>query len=266
MKLIDTHSHLYSSKFDRDQAAVIARAKEVLDAVYLPNIDLASIEPMLSLTAQSPNFFLPMMGLHPCSVEEDYEDVLAQMKQHLDDDTVQYVGIGETGLDLYWDQTKLELQQAALEVQIEWAQTYDLPIILHARAAIDETIEMIAKHHDASLRGIFHCFDGTLEQAQQILEFGNFKLGIGGIVTYRKDVQEVVAQLPLSSIVLETDSPYLPPAPHRKDKPRRNESSYTKYVGQKLAELFETTYDAIAEQTAASVRDTFGVSLTHSNI
>lgn len=266
MKLIDTHSHLYSSKFDRDQAAVIARAKEVLAAVYLPNIDLASIEPMLSLTAQSPNFFLPMMGLHPCSVKEDYESVLAQMKKHLDDDAVQYVGIGETGLDLYWDKTAIELQQAALQVQIEWAKAYDLPIILHARDAVGETIEMIAKNHDASLRGIFHCFDGTVEQAQQIIEFGNFKLGIGGIVTYRKDVQEVVAQLPLSSLVLETDSPYLPPAPHRKDKPRRNESSYTKYVGQKLAELFDTTYEAVAEQTAVSVTDIFGVSLPDSKI
>ncbi|MFK7920633.1 MAG: TatD family hydrolase [Bacteroidia bacterium] len=261
MKLIDTHSHLYSSKFDRDQAEVIARAKEVLDAVYLPNIDLASIEPMLRLTAQSPNFFLPMMGLHPCSVQENYESVLAQMKKHLDEDAIQYVGIGETGLDLYWDKSKLELQQAALQVQIEWAKEYDLPIILHARDAVDETIKMIAKNHDASLRGIFHCFDGSVEQAQQIIAFGNFKLGIGGIVTYRKDVQEVVAQLPLSSLVLETDSPYLPPAPHRKDKPRRNESSYTKYVGQTLAELFDTNYEAIAEQTAINVKDVFDAAL-----
>ena len=148
MKLIDTHSHLYSSKFNRDQAEVIARAKEVLEAVYLPNIDLESIEAMLNLVAQSPDFFLPMMGLHPCSVQENYESVLAQMKQHLDDETVKYVGIGETGLDLYWDKTTLELQQAALQVQIEWAKEYDLPIILHARAAVDETIEMIAKNHD----------------------------------------------------------------------------------------------------------------------
>jgi len=261
MKLIDTHSHLYSSKFDRDQAEVIARAKEVLEAVYLPNIDLESIEPMLSLTAQSPNFFLPMMGLHPCSVKEDYESVLGQMKKHLDDDAIQYVGIGETGLDLYWDQSTLELQKAALQLQIEWAKAYDLPIILHARAAVDETIEMIAKNHDPSLRGIFHCFDGTLEQAQQIVAFGNFKLGIGGIVTYRKDVQAVVAQLPLSSMVLETDSPYLPPEPHRKDKPRRNESSYTQYVGHKLAELFDTSYEAIAEQTALNVKDIFDSAL-----
>ncbi|MEM6348078.1 MAG: TatD family hydrolase [Bacteroidota bacterium] len=261
MKLIDTHSHLYSSKFNRDQAEVIARAKEVLEAVYLPNIDLASIEAVLNLTAQSPDFFLPMMGLHPCSVQENYESVLAQMKQHLDDEAIKYVGIGETGLDLYWDKTTLELQQAALQVQIEWAKDYDLPIILHARAAVDETIEMIAKNHDQSLRGIFHCFDGTIEQAQQILEFGNFKLGIGGIVTYRKDVQAVVAQVPLSSIVLETDSPYLPPEPHRKDKPRRNESSYTKYVGQKVAELFDTSYEAVAEQTAHNVQEVFAPAL-----
>ncbi|MEL6652482.1 MAG: TatD family hydrolase, partial [Bacteroidota bacterium] len=182
------------------------------------------------------------------------------MKAHLDSGEISYAGIGETGLDLYWDQTKLVLQQEALQVQIEWAKAYDLPIILHARNAVDETIAMIAKNHDASLRGIFHCFDGTKEQAEQILEFGNFKFGIGGIVTYRKDVQAVVGGLPLTSIVLETDSPYLPPEPHRKDKPRRNESSYTKYVGQKIAELFDTTYEAVAEQTGANVAEVFQAS------
>lgn len=257
MKLIDTHSHLYSNKFDRDIDTVIERAQEVLEAVYLPNIDLASIEPMHQLTAKAPDFFFPMMGLHPCDVDDNWEAVLAEMKGYLDQNRAQYVGIGETGLDMYWDKTKLALQQAALSVQIDWAKSYQLPIILHTRNATDETIDLISEKHDENLKGIFHCFDGTLEQAQRIMELGSFKLGIGGIVTYRKDVQAVVQEIPLDAIVLETDSPYLPPEPHRKDKPRRNESSYTRYVGQKLAELHETSYDEVAQITNANAKKVF---------
>jgi TatD DNase family protein len=144
MKLIDTHSHLYSRKFDRDQEAVIVRAQEVLEAVYLPNIDQESIQAMLDLTAKAPDFFYPMMGLHPCSVKEDWPKVLAEFKKHLDSEEQQYVGIGETGLDLYWDKTTLDIQKQALQEQINWAKEYQLPIILHTRNATDETIAMIA--------------------------------------------------------------------------------------------------------------------------
>lgn len=256
-RIIDTHSHLYSDKFDHDQDAVIARAQEVLQAVLLPNIDADSVTAMHALDEKLPGFFFSMMGLHPCHVQENWEAQLTELKAFLDATPDRYVGIGETGLDLYWDKTTLERQRAALQVQIQWAKDYALPIILHARDAIDETAEEIEKMLDEKLSGIFHCFDGSWEQAQRIMEFGNFKIGIGGIVTYRKDVQEVVAQIPLEYLVMETDSPYLPPVPHRKDKPRRNESSYTKYVCETIAELKNLSYDEVATATNANALSLF---------
>jgi TatD DNase family protein len=197
------------------------------------------------------------MGLHPCSVQPDWDSVLSEMKALLDAPDHSYVAIGETGLDLYWDKSSLDRQTAALEVQVEWAKTYDLPIILHARDAIDETLEVMERLNDERLRGVFHCYDGDLVQAERIMALGGFWIGIGGIVTYRKDVQAVVKELPLESLVLETDSPYLPPEPHRKDKPRRNESSYTKYVGAKIAELKELPEATVAEATNANARQLF---------
>ncbi len=251
-KIIDTHSHLYSDAFRPDQAAVVARAKEVLHAVLLPNVDGRSVAPMHELAAHSPGFCFPMMGLHPCEVQEHWPEQLAELHQYLDQNPARYVGIGETGLDLYWDQTTLDRQREALRVQIGWAKKRGLPLILHARDAITETADEIESALEDNLTGVFHCFDGTWEQAQRILSFGSFRLGIGGIVTYRKDVQEVVRRLPLDSIILETDSPYLPPDPHRKDKPRRNESSYTRYVCAKIAELKELSYEEVAEVTNAT--------------
>ncbi|MDX2286091.1 MAG: TatD family hydrolase [Bacteroidia bacterium] len=257
MKLIDTHSHLYLDVFREDRDAVLARAREVLETIFLPNINTASIPAVDELAAYAPGFCLPMMGLHPCDVREGFEQELEQIYRHLTAPGRRYYGIGETGLDLYWDQTTLPLQQEALRTQIQWAKALDLPIILHARDAIDETTDLIAAAHDSRLRGIFHCFDGTAEQAARILEFGSFKLGIGGIVTYRKDVQAVVRDLPLASIVLETDSPYLPPEPHRKDKRRRNESSYTVYVARQIAALKDLPEEAVAAATTAAAREVF---------
>ncbi len=256
-KIIDTHSHLYSSKFSPDLDEVIHRAKNVLSAVFLPNIDIDSIEPMHQLTAKAPDFFFPMMGLHPTSVKPDFEATLQEIKSYLDDPSHTYYGIGETGLDLYWDKSTLAIQQEALRIQIEWAKERQLPIILHARNAIDETFEMIAARHDERLTGIFHCFDGDIAQFEKIKALGTFKVGIGGIVTYRKDVQAMVSEVDLDYIVLETDSPYLPPEPHRKDKPRRNESSYTRYVAEKVAELQGITYDEVAAVTNQNALEVF---------
>ena len=235
----------------------MGRAQEVLAGVVLPNIDEQSVAPMLQLVDQAPGFFYPAMGLHPCHVEEDYERQLAALKQQLDEPGRRYCAIGETGLDLYWDKTTLERQQAALQVQIDWAKQYRLPIILHAREAIDETADLIERNLDGNLKGIFHCFDGTPEQAERIASFGPFWMGIGGIVTYRKDVKKTVQGIPLERIVLETDSPYLPPVPHRNDKPRRNESSYTRYVAQQVADLHGISYEAVAAQTNANARAVF---------
>lgn len=255
MKLTDTHSHLYSRKFEQDQNEVISRAKAVNEAVFLPNIDTESIEAVHALTDLAKDFFFPMMGLHPCHVKEDFEQQLTVMEEWLDKGDYTYFGIGETGLDLYWDKTTLDIQREALQIQIEWAKKRQLPIILHARNAIDETIEMIEKNHDKSLWGIFHCFDGTAEQAKRIVSLGNFKLGIGGIVTYKKSVlPTVLAEIGPDHLVIETDSPYLPPEPHRG---KRNESSYTQYVAAKLAETFDTSVEEIARITGKNVREVF---------
>jgi len=255
--LIDTHSHLYADQFAQDQDAVIQRARDVLAAVVLPNIDEQSVSAMHRLTQKAPDFFFPAMGLHPCHVTEAYEHQLNLLHTYLEASDQRYVAIGETGLDLYWEPATLPRQQAALKIQIGWAKRYELPIILHAREAIDETADLIEQHHDEQLRGIFHCFDGNMAQAERIMSLGGFKLGIGGIVTYRKDVQAVVKELPLEAIVLETDSPYLPPEPRRKDKPRRNESSYTTYVAQKVADLKGLSYEEVAAATQANAQALF---------
>ena len=254
---IDTHAHLYASQFDQDRAAMLIRAKEGLSAVLLPNIDQESVEGMLQLAEEYPGFCFPMMGLHPCHVEENWEAQLEALRKLLDAEPARYVAIGETGLDLYWDKSTIDRQRAALRIQIGWAKELGLPIVLHARDAIDETADEIEAALDSSLSGIFHCFDGTIAQAERIMGMGSFRMGIGGILTYRKDVQEVVRQIPPEYLVLETDSPYLPPDPHRKDKPRRNESSYLRYVCAKLAELKGMTEAEVAAATNANVLRSF---------
>ena len=260
MKLIDTHAHLYSSKFDRDKEAVYARAKEALDAVVLPNIDLGSIEPMHQLADSDPDFFFPAMGLHPTSVDADApEEQLQKIKDQLDQSGYVYYAIGETGLDLYWDKDKLDVQRQSLDVHIRWAKGYELPIILHAREAIDEVSDMIEKHLDTDLKGVMHCFDGNLDQARRIMEWGSFKLGIGGNSTYRKDIQQMLKQVPLDAIILETDSPYLPPEPFRKAKPRRNESSYTRYVADNLAQLHGISLEEVIKVTSTNAIKLFAL-------
>lgn len=261
MKWIDTHAHLYLKQFDRDLDAVIARAQQQLAAVVLPNINPDTVAPMLALTARAPEFFFPAIGLHPSDVKEDFELLLEKTESWLRNPAFRWYGIGETGIDLYWDKSTLPLQQESLKVQIQWAKEFQLPIILHARDAINETLALIEAHHDARLRGIFHCFDGTHEQVARIRALKTFFIGIGGNLTYRKEVQEVVAEAPLEMIVLETDSPYMAPEPIRKQKDRRNESSYTRLVGEKLAELHRITPEAAATATSHNAAGLFGLML-----
>lgn len=258
-KIIDTHAHLYSSKFRKDKEEVIARAQEVLEAVFLPNIDRASIPGMHELVDQHPDFFYPAMGLHPSNADANYEEVLAELKTWLDGDQYTYYAIGETGIDLYWKENiaRREFQEASLEVQIGWAKSYELPIILHAREATDVVIELIGKNNADALTGVFHCWDGNIDQARKVMDFSGFKMGIGGNVTYRANVQEVVKEIPLEYIVLETDSPYLAPEPYRKAKNRRNESSYTTYVAEKIAEVKGITYEEVAEVTNRNAKELF---------
>jgi TatD DNase family protein len=256
--MIDTHSHLYSRKFQGDIAEVVARAKEVLSHVFLPNIDIPSILEMNGLADLDRSFFQPMMGLHPCSVKEDWAAVLETMEREWEQGN--YVGVGECGLDYYWDKTFIDQQKAALRVQIEWAKAKNLPLILHCRDSMDDVIELVQEGQDGRLRGIFHCFTGDLEQAKKVQDLG-FMLGIGGVLTYKtSELPAVLADVPLSALVLETDSPYLPPVPHRG---KRNESSYIPLIARRLAEVKEVTIAEVARVTSENSLHMFGMSDTN---
>ncbi len=247
--LIDTHAHLYSSKFDQDRPEMVRRAIAAgITRLYLPNIDAESIEPMLALEAAFPENCFAMMGLHPCSVQPDtYEAELSLVEKWLGQRT--WAGIGETGIDLYWDKTTLGIQQIAFTRQCEWAKELNRPIIIHSRIANRESIEVVRQAQDGRLRGVFHCFSGTLEEALEIIELG-FLLGIGGTLTYPKsELPALLREIPLEHIVLETDAPYLPPVPHRG---KRNESAFVRHIAEALSEAKVLPIAEIARVTTAN--------------
>lgn len=252
--LIDTHAHLYSKKFETDRDEMIHRAIAAgVTKMYLPNIDATTIDAMLDLEAAFPDNCFAMMGVHPCSINADYDRELAIVEQHLGDR--KWAGVGETGIDLYWDKTFLKEQQIAFARQIEWAKDLNLPVIIHARESNEECLELVKAGQDGRLRGIFHCFSGTAEQARRMIELG-FMLGIGGSVTYAKsELPEVLKQVPLEHIVLETDAPYLPPVPYRG---KRNESAYIKLVAEMLSEIKVLPLAQIAKVTTANAARMFG--------
>lgn len=248
-QLIDTHAHLYSPKFDSDRHDMVRRAIAAgVTRMYLPNIDSESIQAMLGLEAAFPENCFAMMGLHPSHVQPDtYDQELALVEKHLGQR--KWAGVGETGIDLYWDKSTLDIQKKSFARQIEWAKDLNLPIIIHSRESNEECLELVKNGQDGRLRGIFHCFSGTREQAQRMIDLG-FMLGIGGTLTYPKsEVPEVLRDLPLEYIVLETDSPYLPPVPHRG---KRNESAYVTLVAEKLSEVKVLPPDEIARVTTAN--------------
>ena len=254
--IIDTHAHLYHRHFDSDREAMIARAQEIgIAHIILPNIDLESIAGMLALEQAYPKLCFPTMGLHPCSVQEDYEAVLLQMEKWLERHA--FVGIGETGIDLYWDKSTLELQKKALQVQLSWASSLHLPVILHTREANTETIEVVKDHaRTHAVKGVFHCFSGTVDEAKRMMDLGFF-LGIGGTVTFKNSLlREVIKEIGLGHVVLETDSPYLAPVPHRG---KRNESAYTDLVAQHLAEELEISKEEVCRITTQNARTLFKV-------
>ncbi len=255
--LADTHAHLYAAEFAEDRDAMMARALEAgVDYFFLPNIDGGSIQGMHALSAAFPGKVFSMMGLHPCYVKEDYLIVLDEMEALLSERG--YVGIGETGLDYYWDTTFKEAQQVSLKRHIDWAKQYRLPIILHTREAFADTLRLIQEGYEDRLTGIFHCFSGSLEEAGQVLELDGFYVGIGGVVTFKNSgLDKVVEQLPLERIVLETDSPYLAPAPHRG---KRNESAYLKLVAAKVAEIKRMPLEEVERITTANALAVFGQS------
>lgn len=232
--LIDTHTHLYSEQFQEDRTAMIQRAiASGVERMYMPNIDLESIEGMHALEQQFPENCFAMMGLHPCSVDRNWEQVLATMKTFLDQRN--YVAIGEIGIDLYWDKTFVAEQKEAFRTQIRWAQASKKPIVIHARDAFSEIYEVLDAENDERLTGIFHCFTGTEADVCKINSYGGFSFGIGGVVTYKKsELPEVLSHIPLDRLVLETDAPYLPPVPYRG---KRNESAYLVHTAEKVAEI-----------------------------
>ena len=258
MEFIDTHSHLFLEEFKEDLPEVIERAKSIgVSKVFMPNIDNSTISDMLRVASQYAGYCYPMIGLHPTSVDENYEIELKQMKEMLDLSN-NFVGIGEVGLDLYWDKTYRMQQESAFVTQLQWAIEYKLPLIIHCREAFDELYALMFPYiEDTNLRGIFHSFTGTKAEADKLLSFKNFKLGINGVVTFKKTIlPDVLKDVPINRIVLETDSPYLTPVPNRG---KRNESANVKDVLNKLAEIYEISSEKMAELTNKNALEVFKV-------
>jgi TatD DNase family protein len=255
MILTDTHTHLYYETDLELRAALMARCLEnKVSRLFLPNVDSESIPLVFSLVEQYPAHCFPMLGLHPCDVKANFKEELATIEREIAQRKV--YAIGEIGIDLHWDKSTLSIQKEAFRTQISWAKQLDLPIVIHCREAFDEIFEILCELKDEKLRGIFHCFSGTLEQAEKVINLG-FYLGIGGVLTYKNSgLDQVIAKIPLEHIVLETDSPYLSPVPFR-GKP--NESSYLIFVAQKLADIKQISIEDIAEITTQNSKLVFGI-------
>lgn len=257
MELIDSHSHLFLEEFTDDLPQVMARAKDAgLTHIFMPNIDSSTIEPMLKVCSEYKDLCYPMIGLHPTSVNESYKKELEVIYRTLNE-TPGFVAVGEIGMDLYWDKTFLKEQQAVFEQQIEWALEYDLPIVIHCREAFDYIYKVLLTYESTSLRGIFHSFTGTREEAESILGFPGFLIGINGVVTFKKStLPDTLSHIPLNRLVLETDSPYLTPVPNRG---KRNESAYVKDTLMKVAEVYDLPLEEVAGVTSGNALKVFGM-------
>ena len=255
--LIDTHSHLFVEEFTEDLPQVMERARKAgVSYIFMPNIDSTTIDAMLSVCRDYSGFCYPMIGLHPTSVNESYEQELAVVHKYLSTSN-EFVAIGEIGLDLYWDKTFLKEQILAFEKQIEWALEYDLPIVIHSREAFEYIYKVMEPYKKTPLTGIFHSFTGTSEEAAKLLEFEGFMLGINGVVTFKKStLPETLTTVPLERIVLETDSPYLAPVPNRG---KRNESANVKDTLMKVAEIYQITPEYVAGVTSVNALKVFGI-------
>lgn len=254
MLLIDTHSHIYQPAFDEDRDEMILRAVDNgVARIFLPNIDMESIPKMLGLCSAYPDVCFPMMGLHPCDVKEDFLEILNTMRPLFG--AHDFIAVGEIGIDLYWDKSTLALQRQAFRIQIEWAKELSLPIVIHARDSFDEIFSVLDELNDQNLTGVFHCFAGDRTQAEKVMAYGGFMMGIGGVLTYEKSgLDKVVAGIPMEYLMLETDSPYLAPKPYRG---KRNESMYIKVIAEKLALVKDITINEVAEKTTANALKLF---------
>jgi TatD DNase family protein len=255
MRFIDTHAHIYDDTILPEIEAILKNAQSNgIDKILMPGIDSTCIDNMMSLETQYPNQCIAMMGLHPCYVKENYVTELAIVEQWLA--KRKFVAIGEIGLDFYWDKTFTEQQYKAFEIQMQWAIDYNTPIVIHTRNAMGETIEAVKPFAKKGLRGAFHCFSGSKESAQQIIDMG-FYLGLGGVLTYKNaGVAEAIKEIPMEFLFLETDAPYLPPVPYRS---KRNEPAFMLEVAKKLAEIKEMPLHEIAAITTANAEKLFGI-------
>lgn len=254
MKFIDTHAHLYLDQFKDDLDEVIQNAiSDGVEKMYLPNIDSHTIESMNNLVKKFPNNCFPMIGLHPSDVKENFKDELAIVEREAK--TKKYVAIGEIGIDLYWDKTFLAQQQEAFAFQIELAKSMDLPIVIHARESFEEIFEVLDTLNDDSLNGVLHCFTGNLEQANRVINYGGFKLGIGGVATFKNGgLDKVIPHVDLKHLVLETDAPFLAPTPYRG---KRNESKYIPIIADRIAQLQGVKIEEVAEITTQNAMELF---------
>ncbi|APX07613.1 MULTISPECIES: TatD family hydrolase [Vibrio] len=254
--MIDTHAHIYASEFDNDRDEVVKRALEQgIDKILLPNIDLESIEPMLKTEAAYPEICRSMMGLHPCYVDGNVEQTLAIIRGWFEKHN--FIAVGEIGIDLYWDKTFRAEQEMAFVTQLNWAKEMDLPVVIHTRDSIEETLTLLSQEQDGSLRGVFHCFGGSVEEAQAINELG-FHLGLGGVSTFKNGgMDKVIPHLDMNWVILETDCPYLAPVPHRG---KRNEPAYTSLVAARVAELRGESVEAIDAITTKNAEALFNLS------
>lgn len=255
ISLIDTHTHIYYAESEAELDSMMARCQENgVDRLILPNVDAESIPKVLHAADRYPKQCFPMMGLHPCSVKENYKDELAHIERTIADTEI--YGIGEIGLDLHWDKTTIDAQRDAFRIQAGWAKELGLPASIHCRKADDELFTLLEEVQDGRLRGVWHCFTGTLEEAEKAIAHG-LLLGIGGVVTFKNaGLDHVVAQLDPVHLVLETDSPYLAPTPFRGKK---NESSYLLYIAKKVADLQQTSLATVADVTSDNAKRVFGI-------
>ena len=257
MNFIDTHSHLYSSEFNDDRTQVVNNAITAgIKTILMPNISSLYTESMLALCNEFPNNCFPMMGLHPCDVNKDnIDNELAHVEQELAKG--KYIGVGEIGIDLHWDKTTIEIQQKAFIHQIKLAKKYKLPIAIHVRDAFEEAIKIVEILNDSNLKGVFHCFTGSTTDAKRIIELEGFYLGIGGVLTFKNSgLDKTIKEIDLQYLILETDAPYLAPAPFRG---KRNESKYIINIAEKLAEVHQINIHEVANKTTENAKNLFNL-------
>lgn len=258
MFFIDTHTHLDGHEFDDDRDEVISRAKAAgVSKVFIPAVDLPSVDSVLAVCGRYPGYAYPMIGLHPEEVKADWRSVLARMKPRLDEPSIPFIAVGEVGLDYYWSREFEQEQLEAFEEQVRWSVEYRLPLMIHCRKGQNEMVNMLRRYEGELPGGVFHCFTGNEREAAELLRFDNFMLGIGGVLTFKKSrlPETLAAAVPLSRIVLETDSPYMAPVPMRG---KRNESAFTLYVLKRLAECYGVSEQEVADTTNDNVRRVFG--------